>query len=1272
MRCLQCQYENASDAKFCNQCATPFVPQCASCRRENATDAKFCNQCGQSLMSPASLPNSSQSVQSEAESESRFQELVLAATGLLYRDRRVTYRTLKHTFGVDDALLAEICEELRLRRLAIDEEGKVLVWTGEAQHAIASTVAVPSSPAPTETTLLTAAPAPAPSPFISTSDHPSSRPTTASETLFIDVRPGESTTTPERLRSIPDAERRQLTVMFCDLVGSTALSRQLDPEDFREVVRAYQTACNKVIARFEGHVAQYLGDGLLVYFGYPLAHEDDAQRAVRSGLGVMEALGQLNAHLGREHGVSLAVRLGIHTGQVVVGEMGDSIHQEELALGETPNIAARLQDIAAANTLVISAATLKLLGGFFACQPLATPLLKGLPEPMEVYQVLYESTARNRLELEAVGSTVSTPLVGREQEVRVLLERWEQVKEGVGQVVLLSGEAGIGKSRLVQALKEQVAAEPQRWLTPCQCSSYHQHSALYPMIELLERVVLQFDPHETPEQKLRKLEGHLVQYGLPLAEAVPLHATLLSLPLPDDFTPLTLTPDQQKQQILHVLLTTLLRIAAKQPVLFVMEDLHWADPSTLEFLSLLVDQGPTARILAVFTFRPDFIPPWTGRSHLTQLTVPRLPRRPAEEVICQVAHDKVLPLEVVEQIVTKTDGVPLFVEELTKMVLESGLLQEWEDRYVLTEPLPPLAIPATLHDSLRARLDRLATVKALAQLGATLGREFSYALLQAVSPWDEETLQQGLQQLVEAELLYQRGVPPVATYLFKHVLIQDTAYQSLLRSTRQQYHQRIAQVLEQHFPDTVETQPELLAHHYTEAGVMAQALSYWQRAGQYAVERSAHFEAIAHVTKGLELLQTLPASQVRAQQELALYIALGASLTATAGYGAPEVEHAYTRARVLCQTIGDTPQLIPVLFGLWRFYVQRGQLQTARELGEQCLTLAQRASDPMHLLRAYNTLGVTLFYLGDLQPARMHLEQGDILDDPQMHRAHPFVQDPVVAYRTYAALVLWLLGYPDQALQKSHEALSLAQELAHPHSLAFTLDLAAWLHQFRREGQIALERAEAALSLGTEQGFALWVAAGMIWRGWALAEQGQGEEGISQMRQGLDAWRATGAVVWQPHVLALLADAYGKSGRTEEGLLVLAEASAVVEKTGEHLSDAELSRLKGELLLQSGAQAPEPRVSPAYTPPLIPHAEEVEACFGHAVDIARLQQAKSLELRASTSLARLWQTQGKHQDAYDLLAPVYEWFTEGFDTADLIEAKQLLHELSTEMRAPTA
>jgi class 3 adenylate cyclase/predicted ATPase len=1123
----------------------------------------------------------------------------------LLRSRgRVSYRALQVQFNLDDKALDALKTELmEVHQIAVDQAGTMLVWTGDGRG-------LPELP-----------------PRIIDAQQPQPR-----------VQP-----------PTPEAERRQLTVLFCDLVDSTVLASRLDPEEWREVVRAYQETCAKVIARFEGHIAQYLGDGLLVYFGYPHAHEDDAQRAVRAGLGMVEAMGQLNTRLTQERRVQVVVRLGIHTGLVVVGEVGGSSRQEQLALGETPNLAARLQGVAAPNTLVISAATFQLLGGFFACQSLGMQLLKGLPQPIEVYQVQSERVARSRLD--AAGSTGLTPLVGREPEVALLQARWAQVKDGLGQVVLLSGEAGIGKSRLVQVLTEQVATEPQAWLTPCQCSPYHQHTAFYPIIDLLERVVLRLEREESPEQKLRKVEGFVVQYGLPLAEAVPLFAALLSLPLPADYTPLIMSPEQQKQQTLHDILTILLRIAAQQPVLFVMEDLHWVAPTTLEVLSLLVDQGPTARILALFTCRPDFHPPWTGRAHLTQVTLNRLPRRQAAELTGRVAHGKVMPAEVMEQVVAKTDGVPLFVEELTKMVLESGLLQERADHYELSGPLPPLAIPATLHDSLMARLDRLAAVKGLAQLGATLGREFSYALLQAVSPWDESTLRQGLHQLVAAEFLYQQGLPPQATYRFKHALIQDAAHQSLLKSTRQRYHQRVAQVLETQFPEMVETQPELVAHHYTEAGLSAQALPYWQRAGERALERSANLEAVAHLTQGLELLATLPDTPERLQYELDMLTSLGPALTTTSGPGSLAVEEVYSRARELCQQVGEPRQLFPVLWGLWRLSNYRAELQRAGELGQQLLTLAHQVQDRALLLEAHHALWPTLFYLGELTAARGHLEQGMVLYDPEQHRSHAFLyggHDPGVCCQQYTASTLWALGYPDQALETIKKVLTMARELARPGGLAGALWSAALIHQLRRERQAGQEAVEAFMVLATEQGNAELLARGMILRGWALFATGQETAGIVQMRQGLATLQTTGGEVRRPLFLALLAEACGAIGQIEEGLHVLAEALAAVEHTGGRFYEAELHRLQGELLRARAAE-PDP---------------EAETCFQQALDVARRQEAKSLELRAAMSLARLWQSQGKQAEAHALLAPIYGWFTEGFDTADLQEAQTLLDEWS--------
>jgi predicted ATPase len=801
----------------------------------------------------------------------------------------------------------------------------------------------------------------------------------------------------------------------------------------------------------------------------------------------------------------------------------------------------------------------------------------------------------------------------------------------------------------VQTLKEQVTADGATRIE-FRCSPYHQNSALYPIIIRLQRL-LQFHREESPQAKLEKLQQVLARYRFPRADTVSLLAALLSLPQPAGTSPLTLSPQKQKQKTQEALVAWMVEEAKRRAVYYGWKDLHWADPSTLELLTLFLDQVPTTRLLAVLTFRPDFTPPWRPRPHLTQLTLHRLGRQSVEAMVEQLTGGKPLPLEVVQQIVAKTDGVPLFVEELTKMVLESGLLTAADDHYELTGSLPPLAIPSTLHDSLMARLDRLAPVKEVAQLGATLGREFSYEVLQAVSPIDETSLRQALTKLVEAEVLYQHGQPLQARYLFKHALIQDAAYQSLLKSTRQQYHKQIAQVLEERFPETRETEPELLAHHYTQAGLSAQAIPYWQKAGHRATGRSAHVEAIRHLTKGLEVLQALPDTPERAQQELTLQITLGAPLTATKGYAAPEVARTYARAQELCQQVGETRQLIRVLFGRWRLYLQRAELQTARELGEQLLSLARRIQNPALLMEAHFALEVTLSMVGEFAPARRHFEQGIALYDPRKRHSRA-VQDPGVGGLSYAALALWPLGYPDQALKRSHEAIALAQELSHPFSLAVALDFAAWLHQFRRERQAAQERTEAAIAVATEHGFPFWLAMGTTVQGWVLAERGQGEEGITQIRQGLAEYRTTGAELAGPYFLALLAEAYGKGGQAEQGLSVLAEALAVVRRNGERMWETELYRLKGELSLKSKVQGPKSKVE-----------EETEECFWKAIEIARWQSAKSLELRAVMSLSRLWQQQGKKKDAHKMLAEIYGWFAEGFDTKDLQEAKALLQEL---------
>jgi class 3 adenylate cyclase/predicted ATPase len=1097
----------------------------------------------------------------------------------------------------------------------VDAEGRVLVWTG----------GVGATPAPT--------PIPSASgPF----DIPRELPVEVA-LRPVDTRP-------------PEAERRQLTVLFCDLVGSTQLSGQLDPEDLRAVVRAYQEAAAEVIAHYEGHIAQYLGDGLLVYFGYPTAHEDDARRSVHTGLGIVQAIATLNTRLTAQYGVQLAVRLGIHTGPVVVGVMGGGGRHEHLALGETPNIAARLQGLAPANTVVISAVTARLVQGAFALENLGMHTLHGVAEPMALSRVRGLLATPSHDE-EFVTATVPL-LVGRDEESGLLRRRWEQSKAGLGQVVLISGEAGIGKSALVEALRAQVRAEGMLRIA-FRCSPYHTTSALYPMITHIEHL-LQFEPDDPPATKLAKLEARLRPYGLPLAEVVPLFAGLLSVPLPAErYAALTLTPQQQKQQTLDALLAWMVAEAERQPVLVAWEDLHWADPTTLEYLGLVIEQAPTVPMLHVMTYRPEFSSPWPQRSHMTPLVLNRLERLQVEALIAQRAGGKSLPAEVVQHIVAKTDGVPLYVEELTKMLLASPLLRAEESHYVLTGPLRTVAIPDTLQDALMARLDQLNTAKEVAQLGAVLGREFAYELLAAIAPPDDNALREGLAQLVAAELLYQRGRPPRARYLFKHALIQDAAYASLLRSTRQQVHQQVAQVLEARFPGLVETQPELVAQHYTAAGCAEQAVVYWQRAGQHASDRLAHVEAISHVTTGIELLRTLPETLERTQHAVTLHIALGAALQITKGQAAPEVEHAYTQARALCQQVGETPELVPVLFGLWRYYLVRPQLHTTRELGETLLRLAQHADDTALSVVAHYALGVTWLFLGALSAARQHLEAGIARYTPDQRHAPVFRmgQDPGVVCRANAARTLWLLGYPEQALARLHDALALAHELSDPYSLAWARSMAAIASQYRRDVPATYEHAEAAVALSTAQGFPLYTAYGTSLRGWALAMQGQGEEGMAQVRQGIAAVRATQAALFVPYFCTLLADVSAHLGHTADGLQALAEARTLVEQHEERYWEAEICRLRGVLLLRQ---------------PGTPQAEEAEAWLQRALDVARRQDAKSLELRAAMSLARLWQQQGRCAEARDLLAPIYGWFTEGFDTADLQEAKALLAELEGE------
>ena len=1035
----------------------------------------------------------------------------------------------------------------------------------------------------------------------------------------------------------PRAERRRLTVMFCDLVGSTALAERLDPEELRELMRAYQSACSETVGRFDGHIAQYLGDGLMVYFGWPTAHEDDVERSVRAGLAIVLAVKRVAT------AAPLRVRIGIATGPVVVGETGaGDASVPKMAVGETPNLAARVQGLAGPDEVVISAATRRLLGTGFDLEDLGEHVLKGIVEPVRAFRALAARPVVDRFE--AAHGTRLTPLVGRESELALLLDRWRHATEGQGQAVVLRGEPGMGKSRIVRAFREHIAAEAPTWVQ-YQCLPFFTNTAFYPVMEQLKRAA-GFGDDDSPEVRLDKLESLLDRSGGAVADAHPLLAALLSVPSEGRYARLDLSPLRQKERTIEVISRGLGRLAGMAPLLAVFEDVHWIDPSTLELITHLVARIPEWRVLLLVTHRPEFEPAWGGRpAHVSLHSLNRLSRSQSALLAGRVAQET-LPEALIAQIVDKTDGVPLFVEELTKAVLESGMRVGARD----AAPPLPLAIPTTLHDSLMARLDRLATAKEVAQLGATLGREFDYELIQAVSPLDAASLQQALDKLVDAELLYQRGEPPQTRYVFKHALIQDAAYESLLRSTRQRYHEEIARAMEERLPETIETQPELLAHHYSEAGRAEQALPYWQDAGKRAVQRSANVEAISHLTRGLELLKTLPDSAERARRELTLLIALGVPLRAIKGFAAPEVGQAYARALELCQRQGETSQLVPVLRGLWEFHELRAEYGTARELGEQLLALAGRMQDPGALLVAHDVMGDTLFWLGEFAAARSHLEQGAALYDVRQRQSHIFLYgyDSGVACLCFGAWALWFLGYPDQALRRAQDALRLARELAHPFSLAFGLQFVAQLHHYRREYALARDLATEVIAISSEQDFPLWSGMGTILRGWALARDGRGVEGLDQVRQGIVDWQGTGFKLEWPHFLAMLAEAHEAVDQPTEGLKLLAEARAAADQTGEGFWDAEMHRLHGELSL---------RVT-------VTETGRAEESFRKAIDVARRQEAKSLELRAVMSLSRLWKRQDKPDEARQMLAATYAWFTEGHDTPDLREARALLEELS--------
>jgi class 3 adenylate cyclase/predicted ATPase len=1028
--------------------------------------------------------------------------------------------------------------------------------------------------------------------------------------------------------------------MFCDLVGSTPLATRYDPEDLREIVGAYHRCVADTVARFSGFVAKYMGDGVLMYFGYPEAHEDDAERAARAGLAVIDAVGRLATQ------EPLTVRIGIATGLVVVGDLiGAGDAQERGVVGETPNLAARLQALARPGTLVVADSTRRQLGTLFEIEDLGPQPLAGFGEPQHAWRVVGESEVVSRFEALRSGTT---PLVGRDEELDLLTRRWQQAKSGAGRVVLVSGEPGIGKSRLTAALSQHIETEPHTRLRYF-CSPHDQESALYPFIVQLERAA-GFARDDTATMKLDKLEALLGDAAEP--GDLSLIAEMLSLSGGERFPPLDLSPQRKKERTLAALLRQLQALARRQPVLMIFEDLHWIDPTSRELLDLTVERITGLPVLLVATHRPEFQPPWVGGSQVTVIALNRLGRGEGAALVHQLAGNLgALPPDIVDEIVERTDGVPLFVEELTKAVVEASA-----DRgTVPISAVPPssLAVPASLHASLLGRLDRLGpSAKNVAQAGAAIGRDFSYEMLAAAAPLAEPELQEALRRLVEAGLVFQRGAPPAAEYLFKHALVQDTAYSTLLRGPRQALHRRIAEALEQRFPDLVATRPEILAHHYGEAAVPDKAISYWHLAGKSSVARSAVREAIAQLHRGLGLLEGLPETRERQQLELDIHITLTQALMAGKGFANPETVAALERAnRLVTETASvGTPLHFFVLYGLWVSAFNAGAIAAALEHATNFLSSAQSQPSSRPLLVAHRALAHSLMYSGDHRAARAHAETAASLYRPDEHRdsAFHYGQDIGVSAFVVLSWALWHHGYPDRAAQAADRALALSRQLGHAHTLAHALGLASRAAVFARDVATVYARSNDCVALAHEHGFPLWAALGRIHQGWAEAQRDEATTGIARIRDGLAAFEATGTRNNTPLFLALLAEALALAGKMEEGLAALDDALAKAAVSGERGWSAEIHRLRGVLTAR------------------LPHPDPVKAeeSFRTALAIAREQGTRGYELRAATSLARLCREQGSLTEARDLLAPVYSSFTEGFDTADLKEAKALLDQLA--------
>ena len=1164
----------------------------------------------------------------------KFSEIVTQTREWLQREGRVSYRALKLEFALSDDHLDALKEELiDIQEVATDKGGKMLVSAGDGQGT--------ASPQPTP------AQATPQSPATYTPQH-------LAERIRAEQQAMES-------RGAADGERKTITALFADLKGSTALIEGLDPEDARAIIDPALQLMMDAVHRYDGYVAQALGDGIFALFGAPIAHEDHPQRALYAALRMQEEMRAYSDQSRLKGGIPLQMRVGINTGEVVVRSIRkDDLHTDYVPVGHSTNLAARMEQIATPGSIVISEYTRKLTEGYFDLKALGAADIKGVDEPLNVYEVTGAGPLRTRLQVSARRGL--TRFVGRHSEMEQLQQALEQAKAGHGQIVGVMGEPGLGKSRLFYEFK--LTSQSGCLVLEAFAVSHGQASPYLPLIELLKHY-FQIDPQDDERSRRERVIGKVLELDRSLEDTLPYLFALLGIE-EDTSTLQQMDAQIRRQRTFEALKKLFLRESINQPTILIFEDLHWIDTETQGFLDALTDSVALAQLLLLANYRPEYRHEWGSKTYYTQLRLAPLGPAEAEELLAYLLGTDSGLTSLKSLILEKTDGTPFFMEEVVQTLMEEGALVGERGHYRLETTPTELQISPTVQGVLAARIDRLTREeKGLLQQLAVIGRQFPVSLVKQVVTQPEADLYRVLSALQDKEFLYEQPAFPESEYLFKHALTQDVAYSTVLQEQRKRLHEQTGQAIETLYTEKLEDHYSDLAHHYRLSGNTEKAVAYLELLGKQAVQRSANEEAVHHFTTALDLLQTVPDTLERSRQELALQVALGVPLLATKGFGAPEVEKVYLRARELCGEVGDTPELFPVLWGLCNFYLVRAEHKRAHELAEQMLRLAQSRQDPALLLEAHSTSGDVLYLQGELAPARTHLEQGIALYDSQQHHSLAFSYgslDPGVDCLCNTAEVLWCLGYPEQALKRSHEALSLAQEVSHPFSLAFALNLAAILHQLRREGQAAQERAEADIALSIEQGFAFFSAWGTMMQGWMLAEQGQVEEGIAQIREGLAAYQATGAELWRPYYLALLAEAYAKDDQVEEGLRAVAEGLAFVERTEERFSEAELYRLKGELILQKFKACPEP--SRRIQGSGFNGEEEAEECFQQAIDIAQKQQAKSWELRAATSLARLWQGQGKRAEARNLLAPVYDWFTEGFDTADLKDAKALLEDLA--------